>query len=244
MMNSKGYTNIPDWMLVFDLDVYETIILAVIFGFSQDGESTFAGSQNYLARKAKCKRNKVAKSLSKLVEHGLIEKIDKNVRGVHLCEYRVYLSDTGCISQRQGGCIQEIHKNIDDINIDKDTIKEVKFNFKSALVEIGVSEDVADAWMQVRKTKMATNTEIAFKAICNEISKSGKTPNECITIAVQNSWQGFKASWIEERRSTRTAPRMQQKESVLSHNLKVMDQMFGTDMHSQAYGKKEVYDEQ
>ena len=53
-MELKGYTNIPDWMLSLDLDVYETIILAVIFGFSQDGESTFAGSLKYLCKKAKC----------------------------------------------------------------------------------------------------------------------------------------------------------------------------------------------
>ena len=37
-MDLKGYTNIPDWMLSLDLDVYETIILAVIYGFSQDGD--------------------------------------------------------------------------------------------------------------------------------------------------------------------------------------------------------------
>ena len=43
-MEHTGYTNIPDWMLSYDLDIYETIILAVIYGFSQDGESTFKGS--------------------------------------------------------------------------------------------------------------------------------------------------------------------------------------------------------
>ena len=58
-MELKGYTNIPDWMLSLDLDVYETIILAVIYGFSQDGESTFAGSLKYLCQKAKCSRRKV-----------------------------------------------------------------------------------------------------------------------------------------------------------------------------------------
>ena len=38
-MSEKGYTTIPDWMLSLDLDIYEVIILAVIYGFSQDGES-------------------------------------------------------------------------------------------------------------------------------------------------------------------------------------------------------------
>ena len=99
-MSDKGYTTIPDWMLSLDLDIYEVIILAVIYGFSQDGESSFTGSQNYLAWKAKCSRAKVARALPKLVEMGLIHKKDVTIRGVNLCEYRVYLSDTGCISGR------------------------------------------------------------------------------------------------------------------------------------------------
>ena len=78
-MDHTGYTSIPDWMLSYDLDIYETIILAVIFGFSQDGDSTFSGSQNYLARKAKCTRRKVAMALPKLVDMGLVIKIDKDI---------------------------------------------------------------------------------------------------------------------------------------------------------------------
>ena len=105
-MELKGYTNIPDWMLSLDLDVYETIILAVIFGFSQDGESTFAGSQNYLARKAKCSRRKVAMALPKLVDLGFLVKIDKDVRGIKLCEYKVSPMFIGCECYSQEGAAE------------------------------------------------------------------------------------------------------------------------------------------
>ena len=111
-MGLKGYTNIPDWMLSLDLDVYETIILAVIFGFSQDGDSTFSGSQNYLARKAKCTRRKVAMALPKLVDMGLVIKIDKDVRGIKLCEYKVSPAFIGYECHSQGGCEQDSHNNI------------------------------------------------------------------------------------------------------------------------------------
>lgn len=59
-------------------------------------------------------------------------------------------------------------------------------------------------------------------------------------------WKSAIITWEKSRKKSMSSPRPQprQKESVLSHNLKVMDQMFGTDLHSQAYGKKEVYDEQ
>ena len=117
-MEDKGYTVIPDWMLNLDLDIYEVIILAVIYGFSQDGDSCFTGSQNYLARKAKCTRRKVTLVLPKLVEKGYLQKIDRDVRGVHLCEYRVCMTFTGCECHSHGGCECHSHNNIDNKNID------------------------------------------------------------------------------------------------------------------------------
>lgn len=83
----------------------------------------------------------------------------------------------------------------------KDIIDEKpkKFNFKKALIDIGVSESVANDWMEVRKKKKASNTETAFNAILEEIKKANINPNQCITEAVARSWQGFKASWINNQ---------------------------------------------
>lgn len=78
---------ILDWMLRLDLDLTETVILAIIYGFSQDGETTFRGSWKYLEYHAKCSRRKVAKSLASLVEKGLIKKNDIYQGGVKFCEY-------------------------------------------------------------------------------------------------------------------------------------------------------------
>jgi hypothetical protein len=86
-----------------------------------------------------------------------------------------------------------------------------KFNFKQALIEIGVSEVVASDWMEVRKKKKASNTETAFNAILEEIKKSNINPNQCITEAVARSWQGFKASWIinqQQNGTTNNKPNM------------------------------------
>lgn len=237
-MSDKGYTTIPDWMLSLDLDIYEVIILAVIFGFSQDGESSFTGSQKYLAWKAKCARSKVAKALPKLVEMGLIDKKDVDFRGINLCEYRVSSRWMGCPPQGQGGCPPQGHNNLYNENIDnKDTIRKAKFDFKSSLLSLGVSEAVADAWMSVRKTKRATNTEIAFRKVAEEIQKSGKTAEECITIAVENSWQGFRAEWIAPRPQRQNQPR--RRETTFEHNLRAIDAVLGTNMHEQAYGRRQ-----
>ena len=58
-------------------------------------------------------------------------------------------------------------------------------------------------------------------------------------------WKAAVRTWEHRRpETTRATYQPRQRKSVFEQNLEVMDQMFGTDMHSQAYGKKEVYDEQ
>lgn len=78
-----------------------------------------------------------------------------------------------------------------DISISKE-----KFDFVSALVGIGVSREAAAEWLQVRKTKRATNTKIAFDRIAREIAKSGRSADECIRFSVEHSYSGFEAEWM------------------------------------------------
>ena len=234
---------ITEEMRALGLSGNDLVVFALINGFSQNGQGCFYGSLSYICETCGIARRTAVYILQELVEKGLITKSETMQNGVKYVAYQVSAKSAQVVQKLHLGSAEIAPTNKEDIKINKDTIKEGKFNFKSALVQIGVSEEVADAWLQVRKTKRATNTEIAFKAVCEEIKKSGLSPNECITIAVQNSWQGFKAMWLEGR-SFKSTPKTQKKESVFEHNLKVMDQMFGTNMHEQAYGKKEVYDEQ
>lgn len=78
----------------------------------------------------------------------------------------------------------------------KDESLQKKFNFKQALLDLGVCENVANDFLLVRKNKKATNSETAFKRIKSEINKSGLSANECITISVENSWKGFNTEWL------------------------------------------------
>ena len=233
-MGFNGYTNIPDWMLSLELDVYETIILAVIYGFSQDGESTYKGTQQYLADKAKCSKRKVGNALVNLVDRKLIQKIDVDIRGIHLCEYKVTELCTMCkgvapyatggVAPGAGGIAPHATNNIDNINISPMEInnnKDKRFDFKKSLIEIGVSTEVVEDWMQVRKAKRASNTETAFKRIKNEIDKSGLSANECITIAVARSWQGFQADWVVNQQRQRPTERV----SVLDNNRMVAEEL-------------------
>lgn len=84
--------------------------------------------------------------------------------------------------------------NKEEKGIDK-SIPKKKFDFKKALLDIGVEENIVDDWLLVRKNKKATNSQTAFNAIKKQIENSGATANDCITLAVERSWAGFKAEW-------------------------------------------------
>lgn len=222
-MELKGYTNIPDWMLSLELDVYETIILAVIYGFSQDGDSTFAGSQSYLAKKAKCTKRKVAMALPNLVEKGLIIKIDRDVRGLHLCEYKVSPAFMGDECHAPGGDECHAHNNIENINIDN-----------NSLYKRGSSRFQKPSLDDIRAYCISRGNNVDPEQFLNFYESKGwmvgKTPMRDWRAAVR-TWEKREKEIPQRKRSTR-------QESVLEHNLKVMDQMFGTNLHEQAYGNK------
>ncbi len=71
-----------------------------------------------------------------------------------------------------------------------------KFDFKKSLISLGVSSEIASDWMKVRSKKKSANTKTAFNSIASEITKSGGSPSDCISLAVTKSWAGFKAEWF------------------------------------------------
>lgn len=219
MDKKTSFVVIQDWMLDLDLDLTETVIFAVIWGFSQDGESRFRGSWRYLQNTAKCSRAKVSRSLKMLVENGYVKKVDKVTGGVKLCEYYietggiterrvVSLGDGEVVSQGDGGGISARPNNKE---YNADTIVSANkennaqsaqprpFDFKKALLEMGVSEQHASDWMAVRKAKRMTNTRTAFDRLKAHIERACKqytvTPDDCVAFAASKDWGGFDSSW-------------------------------------------------
>lgn len=125
------YVTIQSWM-VNDLKLKgnELLAYAVIFGFSQDGETYFDGSLQYLADWTNSTRQGVHKVLKTLVEKGLIEKKDTKKNGIKFCSYRttkfngvLNKDERGVQQSLTGGVKQSLTNNIFLDNI-KDTIKD------------------------------------------------------------------------------------------------------------------------
>jgi len=80
MINPNAYYTVQAWM-VNDLGLHgnELTLYAIIYGFSQDGRSEFVGSISYIQEWLGCSRPTAIKTLSALVEKGLIvKKVAKN----------------------------------------------------------------------------------------------------------------------------------------------------------------------
>ena len=72
-----------------------------------------------------------------------------------------------------------------------------KFVFKSELKKLGVSEEQASEFMQVRKAKKAVNTKNAFEMLIAESQKANLSLDRAIDYCLkrQNPWGAFKAAW-------------------------------------------------
>lgn len=90
----------------------------------------------------------------------------------------------------------QTHNNKEN-NLNKTNIeKPKKFVFKKALLDLGVNEKLVDDWLIVRKNKKASNTETAFNGFVNQVQGSGLDAETVLKICVDNSWSGFKQSWL------------------------------------------------
>lgn len=74
-----------------------------------------------------------------------------------------------------------------------------KFNFKTELKKLGVSDELATEFLQVRKAKQAVNTKNAFESLVTEIGKTKLNVVQAIEYCLkrQKPWGSFKASWYQ-----------------------------------------------
>ena len=101
------YVNIQSFMVnELHLSGNALIIYAVIYGFSQDGDSWFTGSRAHLAAWCQASKSTVSRNLDALCSDGLIERRERTESGVLLVDYRVVRgtqNEQGCTQNEQGG---------------------------------------------------------------------------------------------------------------------------------------------
>lgn len=92
-IRDENFYTVLGWMLnVLELKGNELIVFAIIYSFSQDGESEFTGSLSYMQTFANIKsHNTVTATLQSLQEKNYILKREFIKDNVRRCAYRVNL---------------------------------------------------------------------------------------------------------------------------------------------------------
>ena len=140
-MKENNYITIPGFLRTrLDLKGSELIITALIYGYSQDGNSWFMGKTEYIAEWAGITDKNVLRSLKSLTEKGILEKKEIFVNNrAKRCYYRFNFECSelqnstvagcqnstvaGCQNSTVAGCQNSTVNNNIDNNIDNDNIK-------------------------------------------------------------------------------------------------------------------------
>ena len=212
MVDSKSYITIPYWMREnLKLSGNELMIFAIIYGFSQDGESKFTGSAEWLADWIGSTRRTVYSILKSLKEKNLIigeERIKKNNKFIDYKANIQHEKISGTIGKFFSGGYENfshhnnsIH-NIEDIKEEiykeeKKKSAEICYEFKDGDVDdIDKFIKVLDEWFEYKRSRksMYKTQQGVTKFIQTLIKYSNKRyelAQEIVDISIANNYQGI-----------------------------------------------------
>lgn len=88
MIDDKVYFSIQAWMVnKLGLKGCERDVYAIIYGYSQDGESDYHGSLGYISELTGYSKNAICTALKNLTEKNLIIKKEKEINNIKLVRY-------------------------------------------------------------------------------------------------------------------------------------------------------------
>lgn len=124
----ENYITVPGFAVVeLGLSGNELLCYSLIYGFTQDNETEFRGSLNYVASALNVTKQNAKKIIDRLIDRGLIEKREMFFSGVKFCHYvanrhGVTESATGCVQNNNGGVTESATHNDSDISNNKTNI--------------------------------------------------------------------------------------------------------------------------
>lgn len=199
-MNNEGYITIQGWMRnELGLSGNELLAYALIYGFNQDGESTFRGSLGYVAEWLGCSKPTAISTLKKLVEKGLIERIEEPINGILFVRYRIL---TGSQNSLLGGSknLTTPSKNSlpnntsTDNQEDKKEKKEKENVIEEAIDSYTDNEQLRGAileFVEYRKTSRNKMSILAVRKLLNTLKGfTVEEQIEAINVSIMSNWTG------------------------------------------------------
>ena len=222
-LNPTNGFHIYGWMRTeFDLKGAELLTYALVHQFSQSDAGFYKGGVNYLASWLGCSYNSASKYLKALVAKKLIVEIPGIENNVRYCHYTLNFE---VLPQNLGEGYPKFGERIEDKNINNNTLSNKETGrFKKPSIE------------EIRSYCLEKSSRVDPEQFFNFYESNGWMVGK----NHMKDWKAAVRTWEKREKEIpqrkREAPH---KESVLEHNLKVMDELFGTDLHKQAYGNNQ-----
>ena len=204
----------------------EKILLMEIDSFTAKDRECYI-SNEYIAELLGISVSWASKCLSHLLELGLVRVVKFDGRKRYVESTIQFKADLNESSMQDGTKVPYTNNN-EYINNNNSLYKKGSSRFQKPTIE------------EIRQYCLEKGYNVDAEQFFNFYESKGWVVGK----SPMKNWRAAVSTWNKREKEIPQRKRESRKESAFEHNLKVMDQMFGTDLHSQAYGKKEVYDEQ
>ena len=206
----------------------EKILLMEIDSFTAKDRECYI-SNEYIAELLGVSVSWASKCLSHLLELGLVRVVKFDGRKRYVESTIQFKADLNESSMQDGIKVPHTDNN-EYININNNSLyKKGSSRFQKPTIE------------EIRQYCLEKGYNVDAEQFFNFYESKGWVVGK----SPMKNWRAAVSTWNKREKEIPRRKRESRKESAFEHNLKVMDQMFGTNLHQQAYGQKEeVYDEQ
>ena len=209
-VKNENHVTIHGWMVnELKLKGNELFIYAIIYGFSQDGQSKFTGSLQYLADWTNSTKQGCLNNIKSLLAKNLILKEEKEINNVKLCEYYTNLEFVNTIKQSlipikksltpiKKSLTNNIDNNIDNKKTSKKKQKELEEEQLNIDLDIAIDnyssnetiKELLQKYLAIRKIKGLTASQwyIILEDLKAECSTNIDYTIECIRKAIAGGW--------------------------------------------------------
>ena len=206
-MENTQYINIQGWMVnELQLKDTELIIYAIVYGFSQDGESKFIGSLTYLEGCTNKSKSSIKRALSSLVDKSILIKHSETKNNITFNSYKhnkqklkFDMNPRGQnepASEVKMNPPTEVKMTPNNTNLDN---KKDKTNIKEKVNSLKlVSEDVKELlmiWLEAQHPKAKTQQVQAHERILKDYPES--TQKTAIDNAIAGGYKVLKPEYVK-----------------------------------------------
>lgn len=205
-VKNDNFITIQGWMInELKLSGNTLLVYAIIYGFSQDEDSVFSGSLQYLADWCNATKQGIQKNLRELLDKGLIVKREIIKNNQKFCEYSC-IPCNKVVYPMQQSCTNKIEDNIGyntNTNVLVEDEKPKKKNLYNKCCDY-IMQYTNNVPLQDALTKFLTlRLEIArteckpfyynmWPPIVNELDGLAHSTEEAINIVKQSTTKGWK----------------------------------------------------